>query len=115
MNPTIPTLTAEQREEALNKARMARKKRARILAEFAAGDMTLPEVLDLRDDPVIGRIKVKNLIERIPTIGPARSTKLLRELGIAENRRIHGLGTKQIARLTDWYDYRVSEGKADAD
>lgn len=107
----FPNITKEQRLEALEKAKVARKRRARILAEVKSGDMTLPEVFDMRDDETIGRIKVTNLITALPGMGTIKAERLLNELEIAPTRRLKGLGYKQIARITDWYERRVSEVK----
>lgn len=97
----IPKLTDEQRQEALQKAKEARIKRAEIREQLRNGKMTLKQVIDKKDDPVIGRMKVSTLIETLPGYGKAKSEKIMNELQIAESRRLRGLGERQQAALLE--------------
>lgn len=98
---TVPELSLEQRQAALEKAKAARVRRAEVREELKSGKLTLQEVLDMKDDPVVGRMKVLTLIETLPGFGKARSLKMINELGIAESRRIKGLGDRQRKALLD--------------
>ena len=62
----IPQLSPEARAEALEKAKAARIKRAEVREELKTGKLTVAQVLDMRDDPVVGRMKVSTLIETLP-------------------------------------------------
>ena len=86
---------------ALEKAKEARIKRAEIREELKNGKLTLKEVIDMKDDPVIGRMKVSTLIETLPGYGKAKSEKIMNELQIAESRRLRGLGERQQAALLE--------------
>ena len=97
----IPTLTAEERKAALEKAKEARIKRAEIREKLKSGKLTLEQVIDMKDDPVIGRMKVSTLIETLPGYGKAKSEKIMNELQIAESRRLRGLGDRQQAALLE--------------
>ncbi|ACV22222.1 integration host factor, actinobacterial type [Slackia heliotrinireducens] len=97
----IPQLSAEDRKAALEKAKAARTKRAEIREELKAGKLSLKEVLDMKDDPVIGRMKVSTLIETLPGYGEAKTAKIMDELKIAESRRLKGLGARQEAALLE--------------
>lgn len=97
----IPKLTDEQRQEALQKAKEARIKRAEVREQLRSGKMTLKQVIDKKDDPVIGRMKVSTLIETLPGYGKAKSEKIMNELQIAESRRLRGLGERQQAALLE--------------
>ncbi len=97
----VPELSLEQRQAALEKAKAARVRRAEVREELKSGKLTLQEVLDMKDDPVVGRMKVLTLIETLPGFGKARSLKMINELGIAESRRIKGLGDRQRKALLD--------------
>ena len=97
----VPELTLEQRQAALEKAKAARIRRAEVREELKSGKLSLKDVLDMKDDPVVGRMKVLTLIETLPGFGKARSEKLVKELGIAESRRIKGLGDRQRKALLD--------------
>ena len=50
----IPQLSPEARAEALEKAKAARIKRAEVREELKTGKLTVAQVLDMRDDPVVG-------------------------------------------------------------
>lgn len=97
----VPELSLEQRQAALEKAKAARVRRAEVREELKSGKLTLQEVLDMKNDPVVGRMKVLTLIETLPGFGKARSLKMINELGIAESRRIKGLGDRQRKALLD--------------
>ena len=98
---TPPQLTPEQRAEALAKAKVARTKRAKLRAEIASGKKSLKSVLNNANDPIIGRMKVKTLIEALPGCGKVKTQKIMADLKIAENRRVQGLGTRQIDGLLE--------------
>ena len=97
----IPQLSPEARAEALEKAKAARIRRAQVREELKTGKITLQQVLDLKEDPVVGRMKVTTLIETIPGYGKAKAEKIMRELQIAESRRLRGLGERQQAALLE--------------
>ena len=96
-----PTMTPEQRAAALEKARVVRAARSEITTKMSMGVTTPVEVLEKSDDPVIGRMKVKSFINAVPGFGKVKTEKLMEELGIDANRRIQGLGSKQMQALKD--------------
>ena len=97
----IPQLSPEERKAALEKAKAARIKRAEVREDLKAGKLTLKEVLDMTDDPVVGRMRVSTLIETMPGYGKAKAEKVMAELHIAESRRLRGLGERQEAALLE--------------
>ena len=97
----IPQLSAEERQAALEKAKAARIKRAQVRDDLKSGKLSLKEVLDMKDDPVVGRMKVSTLIETMPGYGKAKAEKIVGELKIAESRRLKGLGERQEAALLE--------------
>ena len=97
----IPQLSAEERQAALEKAKAARIKRAQVREDLKAGKITLKNVLDMKDDPIVGRMKVSTLIETMPGYGKAKAEKIMSELKIAESRRLKGLGERQEAALLE--------------
>lgn len=104
--PQAPRLTAEQRALALAEAAAARATRAAARASLKAGTLSLPDFLARAErDPRLAAMRVSALIGALPGYGPTRSAALMRELRIAESRRIRGLGPKQrvalLARITD--------------
>ncbi len=97
----IPQLSAEDRQAALEKAKAARIKRAQVREELKTGKITLKDVLDMKGDSVVGRMKVSTLIETMPGYGKAKAEKIMNELKIAESRRLRGLGERQEAALLE--------------
>ena len=97
----IPVLTPEERAAALQKAKEARIARAAVREELKSGKKTLADVLAMKNDEVIGRMKVSTLIETLPGYGKAKAQKVMAELKIAESRRLRGLGERQTAALLE--------------
>ena len=96
----LPPLTPEQRAAALEKAAKARKERAEIKNKLKHASTTLPEVLkDGQTDDVVGKMKVSALLESMPGVGKVRAKQIMERLGIAESRRVRGLGANQRAAL----------------
>jgi hypothetical protein len=96
----LPPLTPEQRAAALEKAARARKERGEVKKRLKRGATTLADVLkEGATNDVIGKMKVSDLLESVPGVGRARAKQLMDRLGIAESRRVHGLGANQRAAL----------------
>ena len=95
----LPTLTEEQRREALAKAAEARRKRAELKGKLKNGQMSLREILDRREDEVVGKMKVSAVLESLPGVGKVRARKLMERLDISASRRVRGLGAKQKVAL----------------
>ncbi len=62
------------------------------------GSMTLNEALD-SDDPNVGKLKVVSMLESLPGVGKVKARRVMEEIGIADNRRVQGLGAQQRAAL----------------
>ncbi len=93
-----PSLTPEQRAAALEKAKEARSARADIKARLKMGSMSLSDALN-SDDANVGKLKVVSLLESLPGVGKVKARKVMDDVGIADNRRIQGLGTQQRKSL----------------
>lgn len=98
---TLPKLTPREKLQALQKAQRMRSERARIRGKLKSGEMTLQEVFDNTDDDVIGRMRVSYLLQSLPQIGKVTSRRIMDEIGIHENRRVRGLGKRQIEALLE--------------
>lgn len=97
-----PKLTPEQRQAALEKAAIARKARAEIKARLKMGSISLAEVLELADnDPLIAKTKVLAIIESMPGVGKVTARRKMEEIGIAESRRLAGVGPQQRKGLLE--------------
>jgi len=100
--PKPPELTPEQRRAALEKAAEARRIRSDVKNRLKMGSITLPELLDRADnDGVVAKIKVLAVIESLPGVGKVTARRTMEELGIAESRRLSGLGPQQRRSLLE--------------
>jgi hypothetical protein len=101
-----PTLTAEQRQLALQKAAAARRVRAEVKDKLKIGSLTLSELFEQADrsgDPgeMLAKLKVVSVLESLPGVGKVRARRIMDELDISESRRVRGLGTNQRRALLD--------------
>lgn len=97
--PLPPPLSAEQRRQALEKAAIARRKRAELKEQLKSGRTTLGALLERTNDEIVGKMKVSNVLESMPGVGRVRARKLMEKLDISESRRMRGLGSKQKQNL----------------
>lgn len=96
----LPSLSAEQRAAALEKAAAARRTRAQIKERLKRNGTSLAEVLAAADsNEVIGKLRVAEVLESMPGVGKVRAAELMERLGIAPSRRLRGLGSKQRSAL----------------
>jgi hypothetical protein len=91
----LPTLTPEQRQQALEKAAEARRKRAELKAQLKSGNLSLSTVLGKEEDDTVGKMKVSAVLESMPGVGKVRARKIMEKLDISASRRVRGLGSKQ--------------------
>ncbi len=95
-----PQLTAEQRAAALEKAAEARRVRAETKELLKTGTLRFDELLDRADaNPILAGLKVSAVLASMPGTGKVKAKRMMEELGIAENRRIRGLGDRQREAL----------------
>jgi len=98
--PLPPTLTAEQRQAALEKAAIARRERAELKERLKMSSLTLTELLDQAEgNDVIGKMKVVAVLESLPGVGKVKARRTMEEIGISETRRVRGLGGQQREAL----------------
>ena len=95
----LPNLSDAERRAALKKAAEARQARAELKRRLKGGKVSLREVLSKSDDPIVGRMKVGNLLESLPGVGKARASKKMKDLDISPTRRVQGLGSNQRQNL----------------
>ena len=96
----LPPLTPEERAAALEKAARARKERAEVKNRLKHSGASLSEVVqEGQKNPVIGKMRVSALLESLPGVGKVRAKQIMERLGIAESRRVRGLGANQRAAL----------------
>ena len=100
--PLPPTLSADQRQAALEKAAAVRKQRAELKDRLKMGSVSLRDLLDQgQNDEVVGKMKVINVLESLPGLGKVKARRAMDEVGISETRRVQGLGEQQRRKLLD--------------
>ncbi len=97
--PLPPPLTEEQRRQALEKAALARRKRAELKDQLKRGATSLKDLLGRTNDEIVGKMKVSTVLESLPGVGRVRAKKIMERLDISESRRMRGLGQKQKDNL----------------
>ena len=125
-NNNLPEMTDEQRKAALERSAEARRERMEFKELVKKGEISLADALA---DDRAKRIRVHEFLMCIPGIGKAKADDIMRKLGIAENRRVQGLGSRQregiielVAKLKEEYGaarmggfpYQPSATKGDA-
>ena len=95
---SLPVLSPEARSAALEKAAAARRERKAALEELTSGKLTLADVL-AGEDPRFHRVKVHRVLTALPSVGKATADKALSVAGVAEGRRVQGLGDRQRKAL----------------
>jgi len=92
----LPTLTAEQRAEALAKAAEARRVRSEMIASIKSGESDVASVFDrAKEDRVIAKTKVAQILKAVPGLGSVKVTGILEQAGVDPERRVAGLGERQ--------------------
>lgn len=99
---TPPALNPEQRAAALAKAAEARTARAEVKNRLKMGSLSLSDALAQADsNPVVGKLKVLALLESLPGLGKVKARRIMEEIGIADSRRVQGLGAQQRQALLE--------------
>ena len=76
----------------------ARTARAELKNQLKMGQFSLTDALS-SSDPIVGKMKVVSLLESLPSVGKVKARRLMEEIGIADNRRVQGLGEQQKQAL----------------
>lgn len=113
-----PTPPDVDRVAASRAAVAARRARAAVKAQVAAGQRTALEVLATAvKDPtgVEGRLRVTELLISIPSIGVTKMKRIMERLEISPSKRLGGLGTHQRERLRDFLSTKPTARRGTAD
>ena len=110
-----PELTPEQRQEALLKAAVSRKRRAEVKLKIKNGEFSVDTILELaKTDDAVAKMRVKELLESLSGVGKVRAQSLMERLNISPTRRIQGLGRLQIKQLRGEFmksEHAIKPGK----
>lgn len=108
--------TDEDRRRGLENAQAARTYRAEIRRAMKSGASDPIDVLDAScEDRVLGRMRVRMFLASIPGFGPKSVSDAMADLGVAETRRLSGLGERQFATLRNYLLSRRVPGHMEAD
>ena len=95
-----PLLTLEERQRALEMAKTARRQRAKLKDDIRAGRISLAQTIQMsKSNDALSKMKVSDLLESLPGVGKVKAIKIMEKCGIANSRRLRGLGAKQILTL----------------
>jgi len=101
----LKPLTPQERSDALRKAAAARAARADAKERLKTGELTIAKIISSGEtDDAIARMRVVELLEALPGIGRVRAAAIMDQLGIAQSRRVRGLGIHQRRALVDFID-----------
>jgi len=95
-----PELSAEQRAQALIKATAVRSARRVFKESLAKGEFSLADAITrAKAEEALAGIRVHDLLQCLPGIGPKRASGLMEDIGISAARRVRGLGAHQVESL----------------
>lgn len=96
----LPKLTPEQRQAALDKAAYARQVRAEVKSRLKSSGASLADVIEEASrNEFVAKLKVTDLLQSMPGVGKVKAHEIMDRLGIAESRRLRGLGVNQVQAL----------------
>ncbi|MBT8197819.1 MAG: integration host factor, partial [Acidimicrobiia bacterium] len=82
----------------------ARRQRAEMKELLSTGSLTFAEVLERAEtDEIVAGTKITAVLVSLPGMGKVKTKRLMEEHGIADNRRIRGLGDRQRRVLLDLF------------
>jgi hypothetical protein len=97
---TAPNLTSDERAAALRKATAVRMARREFKDAVAKGAFTLAGAIEAaKADEGLTGIRVHDLLQCLPGVGPKRASATMEAAGIAASRRVRGLGQHQVETL----------------
>jgi predicted DNA repair protein MutK len=99
--PQPPPISPEARAAALEKAAIARRQRAELKEKLKMGSITLTELFEQSGDEAIAKMKVLAVLESLPGLGKVKARRAMDDIGIAQTRRVQGLGANQRKALLD--------------
>jgi len=83
----------------------ARQARAAVKNSVATKSRTALDVAEfawVTPDSSEATLRVRELLTSVPTLGPTRVARVMASLGIAESKRVGGLGVRQRGKLRDY-------------
>ena len=81
---------------ALEAAKESRRRMAEVRNKVRSGEWTLERAFQSLE---ASRIRVESLVRCLPGVGPAKAASIVKAAGVADGRRVGGLGPHQVKRL----------------
>lgn len=104
----LPELTPEQRAAALEKAAIARQIRAEVKNRLKRSGATIADVIEeAKTSEAVAKLKVLDLLQSVPGVGRITAIEIMDRLGIAQSRRVRGLGQNQVRDLIAEFNRRI--------
>ena len=100
-----PHLSIEERKAALLKAVKARKIRSDFKLQVKNKQIRWHEAFESTEE-AIQKMRIKELLESIPSFGSTRAENILDQIGISHSRRIKGIGIRQKSELLKMLERR---------
>ena len=98
MTPLPPKLSPAERASAMAAATAARRARALIKEKLRSSEVSVFDVINSAE-PALQKMRVRELLESVPGVGPLRATAIMERAKISPTRRVAGLGRIQISQL----------------
>jgi len=98
MTPLPPKLSPAERAAAMAAATAARRARALIKEKLRSSEVSVFDVINSAE-PALQKMRVRELLESVPGVGPLRATAIMERAKISPSRRVAGLGRIQISQL----------------
>jgi len=105
----LPILTKESRKKGLERALLARKKRANIKNLLKKGEIDIATLFKDKNlfNECISKMKVMDIVGSQPGKGRVSAEKMLRELKISSSKRIGGLGKNQKKSFYKYFQIQM--------
>jgi len=98
MTPLPPKLSPAERAAAMAAATAARRARALIKEKLRSSEVSVFDVINSAE-PALQKMRVRELLESVPGVGPLRANAIMERAKISPTRRVAGLGRIQISQL----------------
>lgn len=108
MQISPPTLTDDQRKDALRRAAEVRKERAKFKEDLAKGIISPAEGLNRAlENRVLSKLHVKEFLCALPQVGESRARTVIEDqIQCSADRRLRGLGPRQVDAMRAFCERR---------
>src|SRR5690606_41639048 len=98
----LAPLTPGKRPAEWEEGGAARRRRAELKNQLKYAQTTLSDVVAVaEEDEAVAKMRVSELLESLPGVGKVKARAIMADIGIADSRRVRGLGAHQLAALLE--------------